>query len=67
MLIEMIKCVFTGMYIGFKAFLSVLPFYEQLNSIKEQLIAGALGISPIIVSIAFTTPIIIRIVRKILF
>lgn len=55
------------MSVGFEAFLKVLPLYEQLNNIKEQLIANALGIPAIIVSIASLVPTLIRIVRKLLF
>ena len=67
MFIEMIKCVFAGMSVGFEAFLKVLPLYEQLNSIKEQLIASALGIPVIIVSIIFLIPTVIRIAKRVLF
>ena len=67
MFVEIIKSIFAGMSVGFEAFLKVLPLYEQLNNIKEQLIANALGIPAIIVSIASLVPTLIRIVRKLLF
>jgi len=64
MFIEMIKCVLAGISVGFEAFLKVLPLYEQLNGIKEQLIASALGIPVVIVSIMFLIPTVIRIAKK---
>lgn len=67
MFIEMIKYLLTGISIGFVAFLKVLPLYEQLNGIKEQLIAIALGIPVVIVSIIFLIPTVIRIAKKVLF
>lgn len=67
MFIEMIKCVFAGICVGFEAFLKVLPLYEQINDIKEQLISSALGIPVVIVSIIFLIPTIIRIAKKVLF
>lgn len=63
----MIKCVLAGISVGFVAFLKVLPLYEQLNGIKEQLIASALGIPVVIVSIIFLIPTVIRIAKKVLF
>lgn len=67
MFIEMIKCVLAGISVGIDAFLKVLPIYNQLSGIKEQLINAALGIPAIIVSIVFLVPTIVKIIRKLLF
>ena len=38
----------------FQAFLSLLPIYNELSGIKDQIIASAFGVPVIIVSIAGT-------------
>ena len=67
MIIEMFKYLFVGIGVGVDAFLKVLPIYNQLSGIKEQLISAALGIPVIIVSIVFLVLTIVKIVRKLLF
>ena len=67
MIIEILKCLFAGIGIGIDAFLKVLPIYNQLSEIKEQLISAALGIPVIIVSIVFLVATIVKIIRKLLF
>ena len=67
MIIKMFECLFAGFDIGIDAFLKVLPIYNQLSGIEEQLISVALGIPAIIVSIVFLVPTIFKIFRKLLF
>ena len=62
----MIKALFAGIGLGFKAFLSVLPIYEALSSIKEFLIAQVLGVPVWVISIIFAIPTIFGIVKKLL-
>ena len=62
----MLKCLFVGIGVGIDAFLNVLPIYNQINGIKEQLISAALGIPAIIVSIMFLAPTVFKIIRKLL-
>ncbi len=61
----MFKFIFAGISIGFDAFLKMLPIYNQLSGIKEQLIASVIGVPVIIVSIIFLIPTIIKIIKKI--
>lgn len=63
----MSKCLFAGIGVGIDAFLNVLPIYNQLSGIEEQLISAALGLPTIIVSIVFLVLTIVRIIRKLLF
>ena len=56
MLLEILKCLFAGIGVGINAFLSVLPIYNQLNDLKEQLIAAALGVPAIVVSAVLLIP-----------
>lgn len=60
----MLKCIFAGMSIGFEAFLKVLPIFNQLNDIKEQLIANLFGTPVVIISFIFFVPTAIRVIRK---
>lgn len=62
----MLKCIFAGMSIGFEAFLKVLPIFNQLNGIKEQLIANMFGVPAAIISILFFIPTVIKIISKLL-
>lgn len=48
---EIIQSLISGIFIGFYAFLKALPIYEQLSSIKEQLISAATKIPVIVISI----------------
>ena len=52
MLLQIIKCVAYGMSVGCVLFAKIFPIYDQLNSIKEQLIASALGVPTIVISAA---------------
>lgn len=65
-MIEIIQCLFSGMHIGFYAFFKALPIYEQLSSLKEQLISAATGIPVIIVSVILSIPLVIKIAAKVI-
>ena len=65
-MIEIIQCLFSGMYIGFYAFFKALPIYEQLSGLKEQLISAATGIPVIIVSVILSIPLVIKIAAKVI-
>lgn len=67
MILEILKYLFAGIGVGIDAFLKVLPIYNQLSEIKEQLISASLGIPVIIVSIVFLVGTIVKIIRKLLF
>ena len=62
---ELIKYLFTGIGAGISAVLKVLPLYEQLSGLKEEIIAAGLGVPTIIVSIVFAIPTIIGLSVKI--
>ena len=49
-IIEILNSFFAGMTVGFTTFFKVLPIYEQLNSLKEQIISSALGIPLFVIS-----------------
>lgn len=63
--IEIIKTLFIGIRGGFDIVLHLLPIYEQLSSVKEQLIAAAIGVPTILVSIAFFIPTLLKIFKHI--
>ncbi len=63
---EFIEYLFTGIWAGISAFLKVLPLYEQLSGIKEEIIAAGLGVPAIIVSIVFAIPTIVGLSAKII-
>ena len=62
-IVQIIQAIWAGMKIGFQAFFSVLPLYNELSSLKDQLIASALGIPVIVIG---TLGIIIAIVKFVL-
>ena len=59
----MFNCLFSGMMVGFDAVLRLLPLYEQLSGIKEQLIAACLGVPTIVVSVVLFVPTIVKIIK----
>ena len=61
----MAEYLFTGIWAGISAVLKVLPLYEQLSGLKEEIIAAGLGVPTIIVSIVFAIPTIIGLSIKI--
>ena len=62
---DMSWCVLSGIGIGFMTFLKVLPIYNKLGSIKEEIIACCIGVPAIVVSIVFMIPVIVKIIKKI--
>ena len=51
MLGEILECIFGGMKVGFKAFFSALPIYNQLSSIPQDIICMALGIPSALITV----------------
>lgn len=49
---QMLESIWAGFKVGIDAFLSLLPFYQQISDFKTQLIAAAIGVPEIILSIA---------------
>ncbi|MBO4667474.1 MAG: hypothetical protein J5666_05040 [Bacilli bacterium] len=64
-LIEIINCLLSGMCVGLKGFLAALPIYQALSDLKEQIIASALGVPVVVVSIALLVPTLIKLTIKI--
>lgn len=50
-IVQILECLFGGLGVGIKAFLSVLPIYEQLSSIRDQMIGYIFGISALMVGV----------------
>ena len=48
---QMLETFLTGFKVGIDVFLSLLPFYQQLSDFKTQIIAAAIGVPEIILSI----------------
>ena len=49
---QMLEAIWAGFKVGIHAFLSVLPFYQQLSDLKTQIIAAAIGVPVIVITIA---------------
>ena len=63
-MLGIIQSLISGMFVGFYAFFKALPIYEQLSSIKEQLISAVTGIPAVIISIALFIPTAATIIKK---
>lgn len=61
---DIIWCLLSGMGIGFLAFLKVLPIYNELENLKEEIIACAIGVPAIIVSFVFLLPALIKLIKR---
>ncbi|MBR0439680.1 MAG: hypothetical protein IJK27_02870 [Bacilli bacterium] len=48
---QILEALWTGIKVGFHAFFSVLPIYNQLSDFKTQMIALALGVPTILIAI----------------
>lgn len=48
---QMLESIWAGFKVGIDAFLSLFPFYQQISDFKTQLIAAAIGIPEILLSI----------------
>ena len=64
-LLDIVKCVLSGLYVGFCGFISALPIYNQLSEIKEQLIAALIGVPVGFVSAMFSIYFIVKIINKV--
>ena len=64
LIIDIAEYLVSGMCVGFYGIISALPIYEQLDSIKEQLIACALGIPVALVSAVLTIVGVGKIINK---
>ncbi len=62
---EIIWCVLSGMGVVFEAFLKALPIYNELGNIKEEIIACAIGVPVVVVSITLAIPMVINVLKKI--
>ena len=49
---QMLEAIWAGFKVGIHAFLSVLPFYQQLSDLKTEIIAAAIGVPVILITIA---------------
>lgn len=67
-IIEGLKIVAYTAWSILKVFLSLFPAYQQLNGLKDQIIAAGLGVPVIVISVVGTsitlTTIFIRLARK---
>lgn len=64
-IIEIISCLFSGVYVWLKGLIGALPIAQTLSDLKDQIIAAGLGVPVIVVSIAGLLLTIIRITIKI--
>ena len=64
-IIEIISCLFSGVYVWLKGLIAALPIAQTLSDLKDQIIAAGLGVPVIVVSIAGLLLTIIRITIKI--
>ena len=48
---QILEALWAGIKVGFHAFFSVLPFYNQLSDFKTQMIALALGVPTVLITI----------------
>lgn len=51
MFVQIIETLWAGVKVGFHAIFSVFPLYEQLSSIKTEILAVVLGIPVIVLTI----------------
>lgn len=64
-ILEILKCLFTGIGIGIEALLKTLSVYQQFDGIKETIISVATGIPLWLVSLIFAVPTLIGIGKMI--
>ena len=65
MIKELVQVLFSGMMVGFKGVLSVLPIYETLNGIPELLVSLAFNVPTIIISILFSILSLLKLIKKV--
>ena len=61
---QMLEAIWAGFKVGIHAFLSVLPFYQQLSDLKTEIIAAAIGVPTILLSIGGIVLTVIKFLRK---
>lgn len=64
LLCNIASCILSGIGVVFVAFFKVLPIFSKLGNIKEEIIALAIGVPTIIISIAFALPKLAKILKK---
>jgi len=64
-IIEIVDCLFGGVYVWLKGLIAALPIAQTLSDLKDQIIAASLGVPVIVVSFAGLLITIIRITIKI--
>ena len=63
---EIFKCIFAGIGVALEAIFKTIPLINEINGIKEILIAAALGVPVFLVSIVFSIPTIVKIINKLI-
>lgn len=48
---QIFECIFAGFKVGFQAFFSALPIYNQLSGLRQDIICAALGIPTALVTV----------------
>lgn len=61
---DIIWCILSGMGVGLMAFFKVLPIFNELGNIKEEIIACVIGVPVFVVSIALMVPTIVKAFKK---
>lgn len=51
---QIIEVIGSTVWAVLKAFLSLLPFYNELNGLQDQIIAAAIGVPVVVVSVGGT-------------
>ena len=60
---DLIECLLAGVGTGIYAFVKVLPIYEQLSGLKDEIISAVTGIPVIVLTIIGLIPLTIKIYR----
>lgn len=61
---QMLEAIWAGFKIGIHAFLSALPFYQQLSDFKTEIIAAAIGVPVILLTIGGAVFAAVKFLRK---
>lgn len=64
MFVQIIEALWAGVKVGFHAIFSIFPLYEQLSGIKTEIIAAALGIPVIVLTIIGILIKVVKVVVK---
>ena len=63
---EFVECVIMGIWTWFVSLFKLIPVFDQLSGLKEEIIAAGLGIPAIVVSTLSAIPLIAKISFKII-